>query len=75
MTLNNCDEYYDLVVSLYVYIYLRLCLGFGILNFLRDAAAPAAVAVGGVAATSLLAMPPLPMTLTSGVPPGRVLTA
>ena len=34
-------------------------------------AAPAAVATGGtVAAATLISMPPLPMTLASGVPPG-----
>ena len=38
-------------------------------------AAPAAVATGGtVAAATLISMPPLPMTLASGVPPGMYRT-
>ena len=36
-----------------------------------EEAAPAAAAAGGsVAAAAMFAMPPLPMTLASGVPPG-----
>ena len=68
-TINNCDELFDWWVSLVLYIYTRLCLSDQILEAL-EMLVPAATAGGVYAAGSLLAMPPLPMTLASGVPPG-----
>ena len=41
------------------------------MDTLAEAAAPVAIAGGTIAAASLLAMPPLPMTLASGIPPGK----
>ena len=70
-TINNCDELIDWYVSLITYIYTRLCLFDGLLDTLAEAAVPAAIAGGTIAAASLFAMPPLPMTLASGIPPGR----
>ena len=40
------------------------------LEGVAEAAVPAAAAGGVVAAGSLLSMPPLPMTMASGIPPG-----
>ena len=68
-TINNCDEIVDYLVSLYLYLYTRLCLPDQIL----EALPPVAAAGGVLAAGSLLATPPLPMTLASGVPPGLFL--
>ncbi len=73
-TINSCDEAYDWSASLFSYIYTRICvldsLGDALEEF-AEAAAPAVAAVGTIGAVSFLAMPPLPMTLASGVPPGN----
>ena len=45
------------------------------MDTLAEAAAPVAIAGGTIAAASLLAMPPLPMTLASGIPPGKKCSA
>jgi hypothetical protein len=74
-TINNCDELFDWYVSLITYIYTRLCLFDGLLDTLAEVAAPAAIAGGTIAAASLFAMPPLPMTLASGIPPGKKCSA
>ena len=42
-----------------------------ILDTLEEVAAPAAIAGGAIAVATLFAMPPLPMTLASGIPPGK----
>ena len=42
-----------------------------ILDTLEEVAAPAAIAGGAIAVLTLFAMPPLPMTLASGIPPGK----
>ena len=57
------------MTSLTLYLYSRLCLTNQILEAL-EMLAPAAAAGGVLAVGSVLAMPPLPMTLASGAPPG-----
>ena len=42
-----------------------------ILDTLEEVAVPAAIAGGAIAVATLFAMPPLPMTLSSGIPPGK----
>ena len=82
--ITNCDEAANCAVALTTRIFCGVCQDYGedicALTFAEtvaeifgaiEEAAPAVAAAGGtVAAATLLSMPPLPMTLASGVSPG-----
>ena len=68
---SDCKSYlYNLYVFMFTYLYSRLCLFNGFLDFLAEAAPVAAAGVGVAAVAGVYASPSLPMTLPSGVPPG-----
>ena len=73
MTLNSCEDVQAYFNQVFIAIYTRFCLVEDVLDAVSAAAAPATVAVGTLAAGALWAMPPLPMTLASGIPPGMSL--
>ena len=71
---NNaqCKSYlYNLFSFIYTYIYARICLLDGLLDFLTEAAPIVGLGAGTVAVAGIYASPSLPMTLASGVPPGN----
>ena len=83
--ITNCDEAANCAVALTAGIFCGLCQDVGedicaeetfaetvaeIFGAIEEAAPAVAAAGGTVAAATLLSMPPLPMTLASGVPPG-----
>ena len=80
--INTCDELKDFAVNTIQFLFDQLCPDQGntfaetiseAVEAIQEAAPAIAAAGGSVAAAAMFAMPSLPMTLASGVPPGTKL--
>ena len=81
-TISTCDELKDFAVNTIQFLFDQLCPDQGntfaetiseAIEAIQEAAPAIAAAGGSVAAAAMFAMPSLPMTLASGVPPGTKL--
>ena len=69
---EQCKSYiFNLYFFILTYLYSRICLFDGFLDFLTEAAPIVGVGAGTVAAAGLYMTPTLTMTLPSGVPAGN----